>query len=165
MSIYLYSYGYDMIIHEDRLEEAREWIDEQMGFDIADFDQNAARGGMLHLNLEDAYGEGPFWGNVSPWVLDDLKRFADEFAYEGSYFKLFDDDNHAIIHLKVARNGVQVLHADIDDLFSYVEQYAEQKVAAPEYLAGDSMLSAFEKAHERLPQTVHPDSMKKPLVI
>lgn len=165
MSIYLYSYGYDMIIHEDRLEEAREWIDEHLYFDIADIDQGAPQGGMLHLNLEDACGEGPFWGNVSPWVLDDLERFADEFVCEGSYFKLFDDDNHAITYLKVMENGMQTLHAGINDLFSYVEQHAEQRISPPEYLEGDSILSAFKEAHDRLPQLDHSGSPRNPIVI
>ena len=119
-------FGYDLIIRPDRYEEAREWLEDSLGYDALDeyADLHAIDGdGLMHISLGEAWGEGPFWGQVAYGTMEILEDFVEEFACEGSFMKLAaEDDAASLTMIKAGRSSIERRTVGIEECFDEIEE-------------------------------------------
>ena len=118
-------FGYDIIIRADRYDEAREWLEDEMGYDVLDEYADShgdVRDGLMRLSFGEAADEGPFWGQVAHGTLEVLDAFVEEFACEGSFLKLMaEDDGTFLTMVKAGRSSIERRTVAIDECFDELE--------------------------------------------
>ena len=118
-------FGYDLVIRPDRYDEAREWLEDALGYDALDeyADLHAIDGdGLMSLSFGEAWEEGPFWGQVAYGTLDILDAFVEEFACEGSFIKLAtEDDAASLTMIKAGRSSIERRTVGLGECFDGIE--------------------------------------------
>ena len=127
MSMSMECYGYEMIILQDRYDEARAWLEDVFGLDILSEHEDgheALGDGRMSLSLGDTAFENGIWGgSVGYGSYDDLEDFVREFGCEGTYFKISTDaDGTWYTMLKAAGRELLVESCEESDLFPFLEE-------------------------------------------
>ena len=126
-------FGYDLVIRPDRYDEAREWLEDALGYDALDeyADLHGIDGdGLMHLSLGEAWEEGPFWGQVAYGTMEILEDFVEEFACEGSFLKLAtEDDTASLTMIKAGRSSVERRTVGIEECFDEIEEELDSMIS------------------------------------
>ena len=126
-------FGYDMAIRADRYGEAREWVEDALGYDALDEYadlHSISEDGLMHLFLGEAWEEGPFWGQVPYGTLGILDDFVDEFACEGSFFRLASrDDEAALTLIKAGHTSIARKTVGMEECFDAIEEELDSELS------------------------------------
>lgn len=141
MAMRVECFGYDIIIRADRYGEAREWLEDEMGYDVLDEyadSHGEPEDGLMRLSLGDAAEEGPFWGQVARGTLEILDAFVEEFACEGSFVKLMaEDDGTSLTMVKAGRSSIERRAMGIEECFDEIEEELDSLLYGEPDLIGD----------------------------
>ena len=134
-------FGYDIIIRADRYDEAREWLEDEMGYDVLDEyadSHGEVRDGLMRLSFGEAADEGPFWGQVTHGTLEVLDAFVEEFACEGSFLKLMaEDDGTSLTMVKAGRSSIERRTVGIVECFDEIGEELDSMLYGEPDLIGE----------------------------
>ena len=123
MSTWIADCGHEFIIKRALVREAAEYLSGLTGerWDADDFEEVEDLGAVAAFRIR--CEEGPLWGPVSAGsrLEEKLEKFADRYLLEGSYLKLYHDEDHLLTMHKVGPKGIATSFSRLEDLFDSLE--------------------------------------------